>query len=127
MEHDNVPPRLTDKEFEVMMREFDLAQDWMLDQIELGRTRSFDRCHAPRLANQGVNRGDCQFTVHAVAKCMRARRLDIIGGVSGRPFKLDHGRHVEIISHTDFASPIGPLTGFGTVSDDNPDTFTTSQ
>lgn len=39
MEHDNVPQRLTDKEFEVMMREFDLAQEWMLDQIEFGRRR----------------------------------------------------------------------------------------
>ncbi len=39
MDHDNVPQRLTDKEFEVMMCEFDLAQDWMRDQIELGGRR----------------------------------------------------------------------------------------
>lgn len=39
MEHDNFPKRLTDKEFEVMMREFGLAQDWMRDQIDLVRRR----------------------------------------------------------------------------------------
>jgi hypothetical protein len=35
--HDNSPKPLTAHEFEAMMREFDEAQDWMLDQLRQRR------------------------------------------------------------------------------------------
>lgn len=37
MTHDNSPKPLTAHEFEAMMREFDEAQDWMLDQLRQRR------------------------------------------------------------------------------------------
>ncbi|MEE4665197.1 hypothetical protein V2J91_05145 [Pseudomonas alliivorans] len=58
MEHDNFPKRLTDKEFEVMMREFDLAQDWMRDQIELVRTRLVALSPEPVVEDADVCRKD---------------------------------------------------------------------
>lgn len=35
--HDNAPRPLATPEFEAMMREFDQAQDWMLDQLRQRR------------------------------------------------------------------------------------------
>lgn len=35
--HDNAPRPLAAREFEAMMREFDEAQDWMLDQLRQRR------------------------------------------------------------------------------------------
>ncbi|GFZ73617.1 Unknown protein sequence [Pseudomonas amygdali pv. eriobotryae] len=58
MEHDNVPQRLTDKEFEIMMREFDLAQDWMRERIELGRRRLIALSPGAVVEDADVCRGD---------------------------------------------------------------------
>lgn len=37
MTHDNTPRPLAAHEFEAIMREFDEAQDWMLDQLRQRR------------------------------------------------------------------------------------------